>query len=166
MIPNYVSPIVKKAEEMLGMELSVFIRKIRDLESEPPRWEEGFEDKSVDPRMALLDANEDQLEEAEDLDWVVPPLAEPATPEAATYDDTDEECKAMATISKKRYGFAPKTADTDLIIRHEDYRTIHWGHRVCPETRLGCGKARGDKHKAIPEMPDLAWPLCGSCFPC
>ena len=120
--------------------------------------------------MALLDANEDQLDEADngELDWVVPTNTDPhedgAEPE--TGNETEDEFMAMAAISKKRYGFAPKAADTNIILRHTEYRTIHWGHLVCPETKLGCGKKRGIKHEEIREIPEKHWPFCGGCFPC
>ena len=91
-------------------------------------------------------------------------MPQPVTP--GQHDEgSEEEFNDMAAISQKRFGFAPQLADTDLIVQHLDYRTIHWGHKRLPAVKLGCGKRRGGRHVAIPEIPKDHWPFCGNCFP-
>ena len=167
--PAKRTPIMLKVEDELGMSIEQFMDKLGEVTTTATEWEEGQEENlEENPILALLDAVEEESleEEAGDHEWVVPDSApaQPATPECLD-ELSGDEFKEMSAVSQKRFGFAPRDADTDLILRHEDYRTVHWGHKRLPDEKLGCGKRRGPSHKVIQEIPVDHWPFCGSCFP-
>ena len=56
-------------------------------------------------------------------------------------------------------------ADTSVILRHVERRTVHFGHLFDREDKLACGKPRNVNYVVCAETSvDRLFPKCKDCF--